>query len=88
MPPPSPRAQVRAEKRSQYVMVLEDQLDRRRAAARAKDEAWQKVCRLAERATGPGSVANGCTSGEALGTSTSLQKCFKTPLASERPGNL
>merc|ERR1719353_183214 len=34
---------VRAEKRSQYVMVLEDQLDRRRAAARAKDEAWQKV---------------------------------------------
>ena len=37
------RAQVRAEKRSQYVMVLEDVLDRRRAAARAKDEAWQKV---------------------------------------------
>jgi len=34
---------VRAEKRSQYVMVLEDVLDRRRAAARAKDEAWQKI---------------------------------------------
>lgn len=34
---------VRAEKRSQYVMVLEDQLDKRRSSVRAKDESWQKV---------------------------------------------
>jgi hypothetical protein len=34
---------VRAEKRAQYVMVLEDQLEKRRAAAKLKDEQWTTV---------------------------------------------
>jgi hypothetical protein len=34
---------VRAEKRAQYVMVLEDLLEKRRAAAKLKDEQWTTV---------------------------------------------
>jgi hypothetical protein len=34
---------VRAEKRAQYVMVLEDQLEKRRASAKLKDEQWTTV---------------------------------------------